>query len=87
MALDMFGHSYVKAHKAHTCWGCGATIHPGERYWRSVVIVDSRATTLKTCRTNCEIIVDMIDQNRDTMAEAVLYPTLKDYQDGTNKPS
>lgn len=76
--VNTYGHEYRKARVAHTCWGCGKTIAPGEKYWRCVAVTAFSATTIKTCRDKCETIVDMIDQNQSAMSQAVFQPTLAD---------
>lgn len=77
--FQMFGHMFQRARKAHTCWGCEKIIEPGENHWRCVIVVDSKPTTIRTCRPDCECIVDMLDQHQTIAAQAIAYPTFPAY--------
>lgn len=77
--FHQMGFVYRKARVPHTCWGCGATIPIGDKYWRSVVVYGKHIATIKTCRVKCETIPDMIDQNQSALTGAVFAASLPAY--------
>lgn len=63
MKFEMFGGGFQRARKEHNCWCCGRKINKGEGYWKTKGKVGGRMFEVKHCRTTCECVPEILDQN------------------------
>lgn len=75
MTINIFGGSYQRARKDHTCWLCGDTIAKGTAYFRTSGVFDGKMFSVKHCRATCECTGEMLDQDPH-LHPAVFHPTV-----------